>query len=151
MYEKLNRVSANDADDLTLQRLPIEAPPPPWIGDEAATDAQDDLLAEFVMGLIDIRDQWQPTPEELELMQVMFVRAASWGWCVAMSNGPMAQRKAIPAAVAAKREIAEATRRKILEAFDRAAKAGRDVSIAEIAKECGVSTATAYRHLKPKD
>jgi AcrR family transcriptional regulator len=64
-----------------------------------------------------------------------------------MNIGPTAQRNAIVAAAAARRAKAEEAHSRVVAAFERAANAGLDPEIDAIAKECGVSRATAYRAL----
>lgn len=135
----------------TIEVMVSDAPRPPWVGPDFVPDAVDAFNEATFETLAEMYDALgQPGAGQIAVLQEFFARAAVWGWDAAMNNGPMSQRRAATAATAAKKEIADATRRKILEAFDRAAKGWHDVSVDQIAKECGVSRATAYRHLNGK-
>ena len=125
-----------------------DATPPPWLDRAFDPDAAAALLAEFLETVRDMHDELgDPGPKELEVLQFMFYRAATWGWDAAMNIGPTAQPNAIVAAAAARKAKAEKAHSRVVAAFERAANAGLDPEIDAIAKECGVSRATAYRAL----
>lgn len=124
------------------------ASPPPWVSDNFDSDAAAALVAEFVETMRDMYDELgRPGPDELEVLQFVFYRAATWGWDAAMNNGPTAQRNAMLASAAARKAKAEESRAKVIAAFERAIAAGSEPDIDAIAKDCGVSKSTAYRAL----
>lgn len=134
--ERLGRVRLSDAT------------PPPWVDGTFDPDAAAHLQAEFVDTIRDMSDELgNPGAKELEVLQFMFYRAATWGWDAAMNNGPTSHRNAVAAAAAARKSKADEDRAKVVAAFDRAAAAGCEPDIDAIARECGVSRATAYRAL----
>jgi hypothetical protein len=134
---------------LRLARVMLsDATPPPWVDSAADPESVADLQAEFIETIREMNDELgRPGPAMLEVLQVVFYRAASWGWDAAMNNGPTAQRIARYAASAARKAKADKSHSNVVAAFERCAAEGTEPDIDSIAKECGVSRATVYRAL----
>ena len=80
----------------------------------------------------------------------LFQAAMDYGWNEAISYGPTATKPAQRKAIQVRRDQTARRYATVRAAFKRASAAGNDVNIEQIARECGVSRATAYRALRPK-
>lgn len=71
-----------------------------------------------------------------------------YGWQFANQTGSIDQEQATQKAAASRRKQASARYEQFRAAWEAALAAGRDVSIAELARELGIPRATAYRAVK---
>lgn len=135
-------------EEKTVEMMVSDAPLPPWVGPAFVPEAVEALNEAIVETLSEMYvELGMPSLEQVAVLQVLYAKAALWGWDAAMHNGPTAQRRAVSAATAAKKTAADENRAKVVAAFERAAATGSEPNIDAIAKECGVSRATAYRAL----
>ena len=122
---------------------------PPWDRDDAWRDGSDELLSDLERGvlttLLEVFGQFTDA-QEAAIREA--VRAsASYGWTAAKMPESMRVRRRVSAADESRRQGKDKRHQEIRFAFAKAGRGGRDVDIATLAKDCGVSVATVYRAL----
>jgi hypothetical protein len=84
-------------------------------------------------------------PATAEEIRQMILAGMVYGWQFAQQTGAIDQRIASRKATSKRRSKANERHEQFRAAWEAALAAGRDVSIAELARELGVPRATAYR------
>jgi hypothetical protein len=122
---------------------------PPFVVEltDESTDAEC-MVDEMTEAAIDrIVDESWPEGETLteETIREMILWGMVYGWQFAQQTGGAEQTIANRMAAAKRREKANARHEEFRTAWESALAAGREVSIAQLAKEMGIPRATAYR------
>ena len=136
-------------DEEKLKVMLSDSPPPPWVDSEYDEEIGEMLREHVHMLLIThATDLRLNNVEQGEVVMLLMMKAATWGWDAAMNIGPMAQRFASPAAAEAKQARKAERYAEIRAAFDAAAAAGQEPDINELASRFSVSRPTVYRALR---
>lgn len=129
--------------------MPTDIAPPPWMNPGEVDEADRELDGIIAMRIMRWAGTVQMTPEQVHVVFSVARAAACYGWAAAMRNGPMSHQKAAKVAVAARKADAEERRKRILAAYEEAAKAGGAIDIDKLADALGVHRSTVYRNLHP--
>jgi hypothetical protein len=125
-----------------------EATTPPFLlefGDDAPPEAhQITELTELVVEKI-LRSYRRGDELTDDQARDMILAGMTYGWQFAQHTGAVEQTIASHRSAAKRRDAAAAKHHEFRAAWEAAIKAGRDVSISTLARELGVSRATAYR------
>jgi hypothetical protein len=122
---------------------------PPFLVELTDESTEDDrLVVEMTETVIDrIVDASWPDGETIteDTIREMILWGMVYGWQFAQQTGGAEQTIANRKAAAKRREKANARHAEFRTAWESALAAGREVSIAQLAKEMGIPRATAYR------
>jgi hypothetical protein len=90
------------------------------------------------------------TPQEKQLVFAMIYYAAEWGFRDGARFARGQKLAALKQATPSRKSAAQASHERVRAAFAKAARAGCDVDVDAICRECKVSRATFYRAMKAK-